>query len=133
MTPGNLGRRQAPVSDRLAARALALAVEPGTSIHTAADSLVDLARGDADLLQRALSRLASRPAGRPSHLASSAAHFLRAAIELVADSGPAETTTTGNGGASDDPVNVGEDHRTAGSNGVVLTVVSQYEAEREPA
>lgn len=78
------GRRQPALPDRVAARALALAIDPTTPTETAAEALIRLARGNPVALDRALRRIALWGAERPSHLTAAAADALGLALGRLA-------------------------------------------------
>lgn len=80
-----VGRARPSLADRLAARALALAVDPAIPAHAAADALIRLACANPGALERALRRVRARGADRPSRLATGAADALRLARDRVAD------------------------------------------------
>ena len=80
-----LGRGQPSLADRLVARALALSVDPATSLDASTDALISLARGSRELLERALRLVRARGVDRPSRLTARAAELLHAALEKVAN------------------------------------------------
>ena len=80
----HVGRVRPSLADRLAARALALALDPATSTQRAADALTSLARGNPVALERALRRVRARGADRPSPLIAGAADALRLALDRLA-------------------------------------------------
>lgn len=69
-----------PLSDRLAAKAFALAVDPGVSPETAGVTLLKMAGGSTRALHRARTRVESRLTDRPTRLAEAAALALRSAL-----------------------------------------------------
>jgi hypothetical protein len=79
-----------PLSDRLAAKAFALVVDPGVSADAAAATLLEMAGGSTAALHRARTRVESRLTDRPARLAESAALALRSA--LVAASARSDPT-----------------------------------------
>ena len=72
--------------DRLAARAFALAIGQESSPDRARESLLAMARGDAEALHRAHRRVEARLRERPSRLAEAAELALRTAA-VIADHG----------------------------------------------
>jgi hypothetical protein len=79
-----LGRGQPSLPDRLVARALALSVDPATSSDSTTAALISLARGNRELLERALRRVRARGVDRPSRLTARAADLLQVALEQLA-------------------------------------------------
>jgi hypothetical protein len=79
-----LGRGQPSLPDRLVARALALSVDPATSLDSTTTALISLARGNRELLERALRRVRARGVDRPSRLTARAADLLQVALEQLA-------------------------------------------------
>ena len=70
----------APLSDRLAAKAFALAVDPRVSPEAAGAALIEMAGGSTAALLRARARVESRLMDRPTRLAEDAALSLRWAV-----------------------------------------------------
>ena len=68
------------LSDRLAAKAFALAVDPGVSPEAAGATLREMAGGSTAALHRARVRVESRLTDRPTRLAEAAALALRSAL-----------------------------------------------------
>ena len=68
------------LSNRLAARAFALAVDPTVPVEAAGAALLQMARGSRSALVRAQRRVEWDLADRPSRLAEAAALALRAAV-----------------------------------------------------
>jgi hypothetical protein len=84
-TAGDRAARARPaIEERVAARAMALVVDPGTPAEVAADALLRLAREDAVPLQRARQLLRARDADRPGHLAKLADGVLDLALQRLA-------------------------------------------------
>lgn len=79
--PGN-----PPLSHRLAARAFALAVDPGVSPDMAGATLLEMAGGSTAALHRARARVESRLTDRPTRLAEAAALALRSALDRATTS-----------------------------------------------
>ena len=98
------GRGRPSLAQRLAARAMALAVDTETPADTAADALLRLARGQRQPLERALLHMAPQAEQRPSPLATTAPTTLRARRSsgclVTAYAGPRASTTArrGHGG-----------------------------------
>jgi hypothetical protein len=85
MRNARFGRRHPPLAQRLTARALRLALDPAMPTGTAADALINLARGNPAALDRALHLLRVRGATPPSCLASRAAAALGLALDRVVE------------------------------------------------
>ena len=80
-----VGRRQPPLADRIATRALALSVDPPISFDSATDALLRLWRGNRELLERALRRLRLRSADCPSPLTALATTLLQVTLDQLED------------------------------------------------
>jgi hypothetical protein len=78
MLTGMAGPRT-PLTDRLVARAFALAIDPA-AVSTESAAVRRLADADHDALRRALEHLEWRYVDRPSRIAESAADVLRLAL-----------------------------------------------------
>jgi hypothetical protein len=74
------GRGRPSLAHRLAARAMALAVDTATPTETAADALFRLAGGQRRPLEQALLHVAPEATRRPSPLATIAATTLQIAL-----------------------------------------------------
>ena len=80
-----VGRGQPSLADRVVARALALSVDPAASSDATAEILISLARGNRELLERALRRVRARGVDRPSRLTAPAVELLQVALERLSD------------------------------------------------
>jgi hypothetical protein len=80
-TVSELGRGQPSLADRLVSLALALSMDPATTLDSATEALVRLSRGSCDHLERALRRARARGVDRPTQITARAIELLRVALE----------------------------------------------------
>jgi len=89
---GAWSRVRPTLDERVAARALGMALEPAAPPNLVADTLIRVARGDRGAVERALWRVRARVADHPSAIAVQAADILRVALDRL------PTATEGAGG-----------------------------------
>jgi hypothetical protein len=88
--PTGMARPRRPLTDRLVARAFALAIDPA-AVSAESTAVRHLARADPDALRRALQRVEWRYVDRPSRIAEAAADILRLALSTRTGSAPSAT------------------------------------------
>jgi gamma-glutamylcysteine synthetase len=89
MLTGMAGRRR-PLTDRLVARAFALAIDPA-AVSAESAAVRRLADADHDALRRALQRVEWRYDDRPSRIPEAAADILRLALSVRTGAPPSAT------------------------------------------